>query len=206
MAFSGHRSREGIRAYSDPSYDQRLAFTALLIPFASQEQDLNEFELDYVNDSQQECSHGSTIEDSHDSTIEDFHNSTIEDSYDSTIEDFHDSTIEALQDLKDSVGAPCLQDSNFKEQNSQDSTQKENDDLEMKGITLQKKKRAAPYIDDSNSKVFKPFKIPTDDPEKIKLYKYHLRMPLRKATNNIILQLPKTDKPINITLNLSINN
>ncbi|KAF0557778.1 zinc finger mym-type protein 2-like: PROVISIONAL [Gigaspora margarita] len=190
MVFSGHRSREGIRAYSDPSYDQRLASTALLIPFASQEQDLNEFELDYVNDSQQEY----------------FHNSTIEDSYDSTIEDFHDSTIEALQDLKDSVGAPCLQDSNFKEQNSQDSTQKENDDLEKKGITLQKKKRAAPYIDDSNSKVFKPFKIPMDDPEKIKLYKYHPRMPLRKATNNIILQLPKTDKPINITLNLSINN
>ncbi|CAG8820250.1 4323_t:CDS:2, partial [Gigaspora margarita] len=88
------------------------------------QQDLNEFELDYVNDSQQECSHGSTIEDSHDSTIEDFHNSTIEDSHDSTVEDFHDSTIEALQDLKDSVGAPCLQDSNFKEQNSQDSTQK----------------------------------------------------------------------------------
>ncbi|CAG8777057.1 24065_t:CDS:1, partial [Gigaspora rosea] len=49
MVFSGHSSREGIYAYSDLSYDQRLAFTALLIPFASQEQDLNEFELDYVN-------------------------------------------------------------------------------------------------------------------------------------------------------------
>ncbi|CAG8767151.1 23781_t:CDS:2, partial [Gigaspora rosea] len=78
----------------------------------------------------------------------------IEDSYNSTIEDFYDSTIEALQDLKDS-------------QNSQDSTQKETDDLKMKGITLQKKKRAAPYIEDSNSKVFKPFKIPINDPEKL---------------------------------------
>ncbi|RIB26066.1 hypothetical protein C2G38_2164347 [Gigaspora rosea] len=205
MVSSGHRSQEEICIYCDPSYNQRLASIALLIPFVLQEQDLNKFELDYVNNNQQECSHGSTIEDTHDLTIEDFHNSTIEDSHNSTIEDLHDLTIEVLQDLKNLVGAPYLQDSNFKEQNSQNSTQK--DILFHKNrITLQKKKRAAPYIDDSNSKVFKLFKISTDDSEKLNYTKYHPRMPLRKATNNIILQLPKTDKPINITLNLLINN
>ena len=70
----------------------------------------------------------------------------------------------------------------------------------------QKKKRTVPYIDNLNSKVFKPFKIPTNDPEKIKLYKHRPKKPLKKATNNIIIQLPESDKPLNITLNLSLNN
>ncbi|CAG8841441.1 10906_t:CDS:1, partial [Racocetra persica] len=46
-------------------------------------------------------------------------------------------------------------------------------------------------IDGLNPKVLRPFKIPTNDPEKIKLYKYRPRMPLKKATNNNILQLPE---------------
>ncbi|CAG8752220.1 8223_t:CDS:2 [Ambispora leptoticha] len=63
-----------------------------------------------------------------------------------------------------------------------------------------------PFKVESINNFLKPFKIPTNDPEKIKLYKYHQRMPLKKATNKIILQLPKSDKPLNITLNISLNN
>ncbi|CAG8786109.1 5423_t:CDS:2, partial [Dentiscutata erythropus] len=117
-------------------------------------------------------------------SIKGSHDLAIEDSHDSTIEDSYDSTIEVQQDLQDSIEMPYLQDSNINGQSLQDSTQK----------------------GDLNSKVFKPFKIPTNDPEKIKLYKHRPRMPLREATNNIILQLPETDKPLNITMNLSINN
>ncbi|CAG8762201.1 28482_t:CDS:1, partial [Racocetra persica] len=46
-------------------------------------------------------------------------------------------------------------------------------------------------IDSLNPKILKLFEIPMNDPEKIKLYKYRPRMPLKKATNNIILQHPK---------------
>ncbi|CAG8854150.1 20872_t:CDS:2, partial [Gigaspora margarita] len=43
MAFSGHRSREGIRSYSRPTDDQRLNSVASLIPFATVEEDLEEY-------------------------------------------------------------------------------------------------------------------------------------------------------------------
>ncbi|CAG8669150.1 34560_t:CDS:2 [Gigaspora margarita] len=43
MAFSGHRSHEGIRSYSRPTDDQRLNAVATLIPFAMVEEDLEEY-------------------------------------------------------------------------------------------------------------------------------------------------------------------
>ncbi|CAG8632878.1 21878_t:CDS:2 [Dentiscutata erythropus] len=112
------------------------------------------------------------------------------------MEDLYDSIIEVLQDSQDLTEVL----------NSQNYIQKENNDLKMKKVMPQKKKRTVPYIDNLNSKVFKLFKISMNDPEKIKLYKYRPKKPLKKATNNIIIQLPESDKPLNITLNLLLNN
>ncbi|CAG8772248.1 1333_t:CDS:2, partial [Dentiscutata erythropus] len=165
---------------------------------------LNEFDLNDIIDNQPASSNlnidvlnldNSAIEKSHNSAIEESYDSAVEDFPNSAIEESPDSALEELQDSQDSIKILYSQD-----------FQKENNDLKMKEITLQKKKRAALYIDGLNSKVLKPFKTPTNDPEKIKLYKYCQRTPLKKATNNVIIQLPESDKPLNITLNISLNN
>ncbi|CAG8853294.1 18993_t:CDS:1, partial [Gigaspora margarita] len=44
QAFSGHRSRESLADYCQTSDNQRIMNTAMLIPFSSQELDLDEFE------------------------------------------------------------------------------------------------------------------------------------------------------------------
>lgn len=44
QSFSGHRSRESLMDYSQTSDDQQITNTAILIPYSSQELDLNEYD------------------------------------------------------------------------------------------------------------------------------------------------------------------
>ncbi|CAG8852985.1 6684_t:CDS:2, partial [Gigaspora margarita] len=46
QAFSGHRSRESLADYCQTSDIQRLMNTAMLIPYSTQELDLEEYEFD----------------------------------------------------------------------------------------------------------------------------------------------------------------
>ena len=45
QTFSGHRSRESLADYCKTSDDQQISNTAMLIPFMSQESNLDEFDL-----------------------------------------------------------------------------------------------------------------------------------------------------------------
>ncbi|RIB19907.1 hypothetical protein C2G38_2035681 [Gigaspora rosea] len=48
QAFSGHRSRESLANYCQTSNSQRLMNTAMLIPYSTQELDLDEYEFDDI--------------------------------------------------------------------------------------------------------------------------------------------------------------
>lgn len=50
QTFSGHRSRESLADYCKTSDDQRILNIAMLIPFVSQESNLDEFELPVNNE------------------------------------------------------------------------------------------------------------------------------------------------------------
>ncbi|CAG8678944.1 6052_t:CDS:2 [Dentiscutata erythropus] len=203
QAFSGHRSCESLADYCQTSDDQRIMNTAMLIPFSSQDLDLDEYEYDnfYGGFPDEELDSDNGPYDKNNDSVQSI----------STIQENQAQNLTEAQ-----LSATDSQYSNITKE-IPSSTQSQSDTIIHSDFMAKEIKKSSqvlripkikPHTKSSSyptSSVTTPFKPPyPHNSPMLELYGKR-RKPL-SSVNNIVIQLPPgTSQSYNLNINLKIN-
>ncbi|CAG8674659.1 23480_t:CDS:2, partial [Gigaspora rosea] len=232
MIFSGHRSREAIRAYSSPTDDQRLSSTALLIPYTAHNEDLESYYsfpgdsyIEYESDENEETD-AEVIEVPNASNQNRELLNTVTNSSNQSQELVNPTPNSSILFL--SLKSPII--NNKKMRLEQTMRSKEAWVQESREAQAQESRETL-VQESSEAQVHKTRESQVQEVREAQAQNRTLRnnqqrqviehhedeqalMPitskerraLQPITNNIIVQIPDTEKPININLKISFNN